>query len=327
MFNRVLISLVLCGSAAFAGVTVSSPSSGSTNSSPVHFVAQATPASSAHPISFMRIYVDNASMYGAPVKSIDTNLIIAAGNHSVVVQAWDTAGTIYRSSTLSLTVQAGLVIPPTAKVFSKIEELTNWQSCDACAGANGAGPPTPHWMAQFQTTPALDGASTEFFVGGTNPYGAALWWKQLGPIDTATHFVYDMSFYLTDVTAPQALEFDVNQSVNGKKFIFGTECDFHGAQTWRIWDTTLHWQDTGVSCAAAQTAKVWHSLRWEFERTSDSRMRYIAVTVDGARRVINRYYQPKASSVRELNVAFQMDGNKTMTDYHVWVDKIKFSVW
>jgi len=275
----------------------------------------------------MRIYVDNVSVYGAAVKSIDTNLAIASGSHSAVVQAWDSAGTAYKSSTLSLTVKSGSVIPSTATVFSQVEDRTNWQSCDACAGANGNGPATPHWMAQFQTTPSLDGSSAEFFVGGTTPYGAALWWKQLGPIDSATHFVYDMSFYLTDVTAPQALEFDVNQSVNGKKYIFGTECDFHGTKTWRIWDTTLHWQDTGVSCTAAQTAKVWHSLRWEFERTGGDHMHFIAVTVDGVRRSINRYYSPKASSVRELNVAFQMDGKNTMTDYHVWVDKIKLSAW
>jgi hypothetical protein len=327
MFHRVPVLLLLLCSAAFAGVTVSSPTSGITTSSPVHFVAQATSSSSTRSITFMRIYVDGVSVYGAAVKSIDTNLTIAAGSHSAVVQAWDSAGSVYKSANLSLTVQSGLVIPSTATVFSKIEELTTWQSCDACAGANGNGPATPHWMAQFQTTPSLDGASSEFFVGGTTPYGAALWWKQLGPIDSATNFVYDMSFYLTDAAAPQALEFDVNQSVGGKKFIFGTECDFHGAKTWRVWDTTLHWQDTGVSCTAAQTAKVWHNLRWEFQRTSDSRMHFIAVTVDGVRRSVDRYYRPQASSVRELNVAFQMDGNSTMTDYHVWVDKIKLSAW
>jgi hypothetical protein len=327
MVYRVLFSLLLIGSVAFAGVTVSSPAAGVTAASPVHFVAQASPASSANRITFMRIYVDNVSVYGAAVKAIDTSLSVAAGSHSVVVQAWDSAGTVYRSSALGITVQAGSVIPPTATVFSKIEEMTNWQSCDACAGAGGNGPPTPHWMAQFQTTPALDGASTEFFVGGTNPYGAALWWKQLGPIDSVTHLVYDMNFYFTDAAAPQAMEFDVNQSVGGKKFIFGTECDFHGAKTWRVWDTISHWQDTGVSCSAAQTAKVWHSLRWEFQRTSDSRMHFIAVTVDGVRRVVDRYYRPQASSVRELNVAFQMDGNSTMIDYNVWVDKIKLSVW
>src|SRR5882757_8762108 len=182
MFHRVLITLFLASSAAFAGVTVSSPSNGTTTASPVHFVAQATPASSTRTITFMRIYVDSVSVYGAAVKSIDTSVVIAAGTHSIVVQAWDSAGAIYKSATLSLTVavQPGSVIPPTATVFSKIEEQASWKSCDACAGANGNGPATPHWMAQFQTTPSLDGSSTEFFVGGSTPYGAALWWKQLG---------------------------------------------------------------------------------------------------------------------------------------------------
>ncbi len=326
MFNRVLIWLLLVSGAAFAGVTVSSPSAGVTTSSPIHVLASATPSSSTNHITFMRIYLDHTSVYGAAVKAIDTSLTVGVGSHSMTVQAWDSAGTVYRSS-VNLTVQSGSVIPPTATVFSLIEDMTNWKSCDACAGAAGQGPATPHWMAQFQTTPSLDGSSAEFFVGGTNPYGAALWWRQLGPIDTVTHFVYDMNFYLNDVTAPQALEFDVNQSLNGKKFIFGTECDFHGARTWRIWDATLHWQDTGISCTAIQTAKVWHSLRWEFERTSGGKTHFIAVTVDGVRHVVDRFYNPKASSVRELNVAFQMDGTKLMTDYHVWVDKIKLSVW
>ena len=326
MFARLSILVLLLVSVASAGVTVSSPSSGSSVGSPVHFVAQATSSSSSTPITSMRIYVDNASVYVAAAKSIDTNVTIANGSHSITVQAWDSAGHVYKSA-FSITVQTSSVIPPTATVFSKVEEMTNWQSCDVCAGAGGNGPTTPHWMAQFQTSPSLDGASAEFFVGGNTPYAAALWWKQLGPIDSVTHFVYDMNFYLTDSTAPQALEFDVNQSVNGKKYIFGTECDFHGNQTWRVWDSSLHWQDTGVSCAAAHSAKVWHSLRWEFERTSGGHTHFIAVTVDGVRKSVDRFYNPQASSVRELNLAFQMDGNSTMTDYKVWLDKVKLSVW
>ncbi|MFL6299174.1 MAG: hypothetical protein ACJ71N_01035 [Terriglobales bacterium] len=326
MLIRVLVSLLLLVSLASAGVTVSSPAAGSTNSSPVHFVAKATSSSSSVAITAMHIYVDNVSIYAVSANALDTSLALSSGSHAVTVQAWDAKGAVYKSA-LNITVQSGTVIPANAKVFSKVEEMTNWQSCDACAGAGGAGPPTPHWMAQFETSPALDGASTEFFVGGSNPYGAALWWKQLGPIDTATHFVYDMNFYFKDATAPQALEFDMNQSVNGKKYIFGSECDFHLNKTWRIWDTKLKWQDTGVSCVAAHTALKWHSLRWEFERTSGGQMHYIAVTVDGVRHLIGKFYNPQASSVRELNVAFQMDGNSTMTDYHVWVDKVKLSVW
>ena len=323
---RVLASILVLISSALAGVSVSSPVGGTATSSPVHFVAKASSNSSSAQITAMRIYVDNVSKYVTSSASLDTSLTIATGSHNVVVQAWDSNGTIYKSA-LGISVTATVGIPSTAKVFSNVEDMTSWESCDVCAGAGGQGPTTPHWMAQFQSTPSLDGSSAEFFVGGSTPYAAALWWKQLGPIDSATHFVYEMNFYLTDVSAPQALEFDANQSVNGKKYIFGTECDFHGAKTWRVWDSTLHWQDTGVSCTAAQTAKVWHNLRWEFERTGGGHTHFIAVTVDGVRRVIDRFYNPQSSGVRELNVAFQMDGNSTMTDYHAWVDKIKFSAW
>src|SRR3954465_2819212 len=95
MFNRVLIWFLLLSSAAFAGVTVSSPTSGVTTASPIHVVAQATPSSSANHITFMRIYLDHPSVYGAAVKAIDTSVTAAAGSRSMTVQAWDSAGLVY----------------------------------------------------------------------------------------------------------------------------------------------------------------------------------------------------------------------------------------
>jgi hypothetical protein len=183
-------------------------------------------------------------------------------------------------------------------------------------------------MAQFQTTPSLDGSSAEFYIDGTTAYSDALWWDQLGPIPTATHFVYDLYFYYARVGAPQALEFDANQSLNGYRYVFGTECDFTGLKHWRVWGYGVHWQDTGISCTAAQTANVWHHLIWEFERTSGGHTHFIAVTVDGVRQSVNRYYDPLPNiNVQELNVAFQMDENKTATPYHVWLDEVKLSAW
>ena len=69
-------------SSAFAGVTVSSPANGSTVSSPTHFVASAT---STHPITYMRIYVDNVSVYGVAAGSLSAYVSMSTGSHSVVV--------------------------------------------------------------------------------------------------------------------------------------------------------------------------------------------------------------------------------------------------
>src|SRR5207302_6965193 len=119
-----------------AGVTVSSPGNGSSLASPVHFVAKATASTSTARITAIQIYVDNVRRYSTSSTSLDTSLSIAAGTHNVVVQAWDSKGTVYKAP-LTISVQSAPppTIPATAKVFALIEDLTGWHSCDVCAGA------------------------------------------------------------------------------------------------------------------------------------------------------------------------------------------------
>jgi acid phosphatase len=80
--------------AIVTGVTVCSPAAGSTVASPVHFVAA---AKSTHPITAMRIYVDNISNFATNSSSLDTSLPLATGTHSVVVQAWDSSGAVFKT--------------------------------------------------------------------------------------------------------------------------------------------------------------------------------------------------------------------------------------
>src|SRR5438270_6408515 len=90
--------LLLVGT-SFAGVSVQSPSSTSVTS-PVHFVAT---ASSTHPITAMRIYVDGISVFHNTSGSLDTWLAIAAGQHTTVVQSWDSTGAVFKN-TMVLTI-------------------------------------------------------------------------------------------------------------------------------------------------------------------------------------------------------------------------------
>jgi hypothetical protein len=76
------------------GVTVCSPAAGTTVNSPVHFTAA---AKSTHPITAIRIYVDNVSRFTVNASSLDTSLAIATGTHSAVVQAWDSTGAVFKS--------------------------------------------------------------------------------------------------------------------------------------------------------------------------------------------------------------------------------------
>ena len=172
----------------------------------------------------------------------------------------------------------------------------------------------------------MDGNSMVFNIGGTTPYGNALWWKQLGANSTATNFVYDVYFYMKNPGASQAIEFDVNQSVGGHKYIMGTECVIKGNR-WDVYDAyNRKWIHTTIPCSPP-TAYAWHHLTWEFQRTSDNRTKFVALTLDGKKSYVNLTFSPRASSVNEINVAFQMDGDKYMTDYSVWLDQVKLSYW
>lgn len=82
--------------AAKAGtVTITSPTASSVTSSSVHVAAS---AEAPDPITLMRIYVDNVSRYSARASSVNTTLTMSTGKHTVVVQAWDSSGNVYRAS-------------------------------------------------------------------------------------------------------------------------------------------------------------------------------------------------------------------------------------
>jgi Phosphoesterase family len=73
-------------------VIVSSPANGSTMGSPVPVQASAQP-SSGHSITGWVVYVDSKNVYGAgPVSSINANVAMNDGNHTVIARAWDSSG-------------------------------------------------------------------------------------------------------------------------------------------------------------------------------------------------------------------------------------------
>jgi len=332
---RLLIATMTLATASFAGVTVSSPAPGSTSGSPVHFVASAT---SANPVTAIRIYVDNISVYLVSASTLDTLVTMSAGTHNVVVQAWDSTGAVFKTP-LALTVSGsaptptptptpapGLPTPPsTALIKGNIDQMAGWESCTVCAGANAAGPVATYSMVENQASPSLDGASAKFSISGTTPYSDALWWKQLGAADFATHLKYDVDFYITNPGVAQALEFDNNQSNGVHKFIYGTQCNIKGNH-WDVWGNAAgNWISTGIACSAP-TAFVWHHLTWEFQRTTTNVI-FVGFTYDGVTHYVNRSYPARASSVHEMNVAFQMDGEFAMHAYSTWLDKVTLTYW
>jgi hypothetical protein len=320
------------GTSSNSGVSVSSPSNGATVSSSFNVTASAAMSGT---VTAMQIYLDGVKRYQGGGSSVSTTIgSVSTGTHTLVIQSWNTAGQYAKSNPISISVgsspsssgSTGSTVPSGARVYSNIDQMSGWQNCGACAGIGGNGPIVPYSVSQYQTSPTIDGSSALFWLGTGTPYSQALWWKQLGANAGVSHFVYDTYFYYTDPAATQALEFDVNQSVGGYKYIFGTQCSPRSSGTWDIWDNiNAKWLSTGIACPAPPAYK-WNHLVWEFERVG-GKIHYIAVTLNGVKNYVNRYYAPRASSAAELNVAFQMDGNYAATSYKVWLDKVTLTAW
>ncbi len=123
-----------CGGAAYStvninvgsaptqtAVTVSSPVAGSTDTSPVPFVASATTATCAGGVAAVGIYVNGSLVYTANSSSINTSLTLAAGPQHTVVEEWDhCGGAAY--TTVDLTVQAAQ--PPSVVMTADSSTIT-----------------------------------------------------------------------------------------------------------------------------------------------------------------------------------------------------------
>ncbi len=319
-----------------SGVFLSSPGANATVNGSAQVVASAY---SPRQITAMQIYDNGNLINQTPGASVNTTVSLSPGSHYLVVQAWDTVGNTFlnpvvvnvpggeavQTSTTQTAAGPQAYVPPGAISKLDIDQMSGWESCDTCAGAYGSGPVNPYSMTQWIQTPSLDGQSATFWLGGTTPYGNALWWNQLGGNDGIAHFVYDTYFYMNNVQASQALEFDVNQTASGLKYIFGTECDIAAGNAWRVWDTAnARWTASGATCQVNQNS--WNHLTWELERVNGM-THFIAVTLNGYRQVVDKYYWAKPWSGSEINVAFQMDGNWNETNYQVWLDKVALYYW
>jgi len=264
---------------------------------------------------------------------LDTTQSLAGGTRNILIKSWDNSGQLYQY-TFSVSVGSGDSAPATSGItFNDVEQMSGWGSCDACAGAGGTGPAAPHSLTQGVASPSTDGKSAQFWIGGTTAYSNVLWWKQLVSETQAStnrslhHFVYDSYFYVTNTHAAQSLEWDVNQFIDGKSLIFGSQCSYRSAGTWDIWDNVnSRWVSVGIACPPLQ-AYTWNHVVVEFERTSTNQLHYISVSMNGIKHYLDRYYAPKSTTWSGITVNYQMDGNYQQEDYSTWLDKLTLKAW
>jgi hypothetical protein len=131
-----------------------------------------------------------------------------------------------------------------------------------------------------------------------------------------------LDFYIDDASAPEALEFDVNQSYGGVRYTWGSECSFKNTHKWDVWNPQAEaWAPTSAPCTQ-MTSMQWHHLQWQFERINNQ-VHYISLTVDNTSYPIDIYLNPQPNwNMEDFDIAFQMDGDYKQTPYNVWLDNV-----
>lgn len=273
----------------------------------------------------MRVYVDGLAVFMTFLDSMNARIWMDPGAHTLEITATDKTGAV------SATVLQVNVVPPQATAVTDIQTLPGWQSCSAlyppgspregqiCAAGLGNAVST---MIPGQSTPSLDGKSTQFTMGGPTGYSNELYFESLGGGTNLTHFIYDVWFLVDNPAVPEALEFDVNQTFGGLRWTWGTECAFKDSGKWDVWDPLNEkWVHTAVPCNPFP-ANTWIHLIWNFERVN-GQVHYISVSVNGLVSTVDAFFQPQQKwTLEDINIAFQMDGDFRQDPYNVWLDQM-----
>jgi hypothetical protein len=107
-----------------AKVSISSPTSVSTTS-PLHFVASATPATGRYVVA-MAVYLDNALKYSISGGSLNTYVAASTGTHNAVVQSWDNAGSVTKTQ-LGVTVgTSSSTLTTSSQWATDLHSTSNW---------------------------------------------------------------------------------------------------------------------------------------------------------------------------------------------------------
>lgn len=272
----------------------------------------------------MRVYIDGEAQFFTFYNTIDALLWMTQGSHQLVVLATDKSGNNV-STSFSVNVTSVSTVP-----IADIQQMPNWQPCSAifppgdpragqiCAAGLGTAVST---MTENQSSPSLSGASAKFTMGGPTPYSNELYTKFLGGGSVPSKFTYDLEFMVDQPDRPQALEFDVNQTFGGQRWVFGSECNFKGDGMWDVWDGVKGWQPTTAPCTPV-AANTWVHLVWQLERVGNQ-VHYISLTVGDQTYPLDLYYSNQPTwTMEDIDVAFQMDGDYAQEPYNVWLDNV-----
>lgn len=347
-FGKLLVCLCACALPAAAGVYVNSPTNGANVGTSVHFVANATSPACSKGVSAIGIYsAPGVLAYVVNGTKLDTYVTLKSGTQYPVVQEWDNCGW---SAKVQLTLNVGGTTSggSGAKTFSNLQHGSGWNGYallppmwPICSTCTSTGTQAKWSWTPNVSSPSMDGMSTKTTYGGGTVQWADILWNNhlIGDfssqglpdysktlVPSLHNFTYDVYFWIGNTSDSQALEFDINQFVGGKSYIWGHECRLAGGHEWDTWNNGQQkWVPSGIPCNPKNNA--WNHLTIQVQRTSDGHLLFKSITLNGNTATLNRYDTPTATNWYGVTVNYQIDSNQYRTPYSVYLDKFTFSVW
>lgn len=336
-----VISAIFAASVpAMAGVTVNSPASIATVSSPFKLSATASTCSSSSVVTMGYSFDSSTNTTVFKSQSIDTSISATSGGHTLHVKAWagngivcvkDVSINVSSSSTTSSSSPTDS-IPSSADSVSNIEVLGGWSGKHDSGGAGSSSGYT-----KTVSSPSQYGSSREFVTSfsnnGTERYSVAF-----SDNTSAENFFYDGWVYFTSsVTKLANLELDINQTMpNGQTALIGVQCDgwtgnwAYNVNTGSASSPRPHWQSvSGTSCNPATWKQYsWHHVQFSLTRNNSGTVYYRSIWLDGKQTTLNKsaFVAADLGWGPVVNTQFQIDGrgNGTVTAY---LDSLKISMW
>jgi hypothetical protein len=219
---------------------------------------------------------------------------------------------------------------PASTVIDNVQDSTSWLTCGACGNNGGTGPVATFAFTPGIATPSESGRATNFSIAANVAFTNAYWYRQQPVINSQINaLTYQFDLYIPNgmQTAPQAIEFECQQTVGGWVYNFAWQAEYHGG-VWRTFDYGLQqWQSANVAFTPF-TPGAWHHILVEYHNdTTSHTVFHDAITVDGVRTVVgithNAFFS--GATKNQFTNAFQLDSNSTATPYNVYVDKMRIT--
>ncbi|MGE5323920.1 MAG: hypothetical protein ACM3SW_13710 [Actinomycetota bacterium] len=216
--------------------------------------------------------------------------------------------------------------PTNATVLSNVEDSPKWLTCGACGNSGGTGSVANFSFTIGMPAPSEDGQSTQFAISPSVAFTNAYFYRQQTAIPQQINslaYAFDLYIPVGMEKAPQAIEFECQQVLDGWVYNFSWQADYPLSE-WRIFDYGLkRWDATPLNFTHF-TPGTWHHVVAEYHNdTTAHTVIHDALTIDGVRFPVNITHNAFFSGGgNQFTNAVQLDSNSTATPYDISVDQM-----